>query len=46
MVVAEKISVFRTEAFFKERAGSGSHEKAKKLLGKVLKVPAAAGDER
>jgi hypothetical protein len=48
MAVAEKISAFRAEAFFKERAALGRHEKAKKLLSKVRKVPAAAaaGDER
>ena len=46
MAVAEKISAFRTEAFFKDRAGLGNPDKAKKLLGKVRKTPPSAGDER
>ena len=46
MAVAEKISAFRTEAFFKDRASLGNVEKAKKLLSKVRKAPPPVGDER
>lgn len=45
MAVAEKISAFRTEAFFKERAGLGNSEKVKKLLAKVRKTLPSTGDE-
>ena len=46
MAVAEKVSAFKTEAFFQQRAAQSSREKAESVLQKVRKVPPAAGDER
>ena len=46
MAVAEKVSAFKTEAFFQQRAALSSHEKAETVLQKVRKVPPVAGDER
>jgi HicB family len=45
MAVAEKISAYKTEAFFKERAAKGNIEKAKKLLLKSRKASPLEGDE-
>jgi hypothetical protein len=46
MAVAEKVSAFKTEAFFQQRAAFSSREKAETVLQKVRKVPPVAGDER
>ena len=46
MAVAEKVSAFKTEAFFQERAALSSREKAETVLRKVRKVQPVAGDER
>ena len=46
MAVAEKVSAFKTEAFFQQRAALSSREKAETVLKKVRKVPPVAGDER
>ena len=45
MAVAEKVSAFKTEAFFQQRAALSSREKAEIVLQKVRKVPPVAGDE-
>jgi hypothetical protein len=45
MAVAEKVSAFKTEAFFQQRATLSSREKAETVLRKVRKVPPLAGDE-
>jgi hypothetical protein len=45
MAVAEKVSAFKTEAFFQQRAALSSREKAETVLRKVRKVPPIAGDE-
>jgi hypothetical protein len=45
MAIAEKISAYKTEAFFKERAAKGSIGKAKTLLKKARKVEPLAGDQ-
>ena len=44
--VAEKVSAFKTEAFFQERAALSSREKAEAVLRKVHKVQPVAGDAR
>ena len=46
MAVAEKVSAFKTEAFFQQRAALSSLEKAESVLQKVRKVPPVVGDER
>jgi hypothetical protein len=46
IAVAEKVSAFKTEAFFQKRAALSSREKAEQVLRKVRKVPPIAGDER
>jgi hypothetical protein len=46
MAVAEKVSAFKTEAFFQQRAALSSREKAETVLQKVRKVPPVAGDDR
>jgi hypothetical protein len=46
MAVAEKVSAFKTEAFFQQRATLSSREKAETVLRKVKKVQPLAGDER
>ncbi|MEY4584199.1 MAG: hypothetical protein RJB10_696 [Pseudomonadota bacterium] len=46
MAVAEKVSAFKTEAFFQQRAALSSREKAETVLKKVRKVPPVTGDER
>jgi hypothetical protein len=45
LAVAEKVSAFKTEAFFQQRATLSSREKAETVLRKVRKVPPLAGDE-
>ena len=45
MAVAEKVSAFKTEAFFQQRAALSSREKAETALRKVRKVQPNAGDE-
>jgi hypothetical protein len=45
MAVAEKVSAYKTEAFFKERAAKGNIDKAKKLLSRAKKEPPLMGDE-
>jgi hypothetical protein len=44
--VAEKVSAFKTEAFFQQRAALSSRGKAETVLRKVRKVQPVAGDER
>ena len=46
MAVAEKVSAFKTEAFFQQRAALSSREKAEAVLRKVRKVQPVAGDEQ
>lgn len=46
MAVAEKVSAFKTEAFFQQRAALSSREKAETVLRKVRKVQPLVGDER
>ena len=46
MAVAEKVSAFKTEAFFQQRAALSSREKAEAVLRKVRKVQPVAGDAR
>jgi hypothetical protein len=46
MAVAEKVSAFKTEAFFQARAALSSREKAEQVLRKVPKVSPMTGDER
>jgi hypothetical protein len=46
MAVAEKVSAFKTEAFFQQRAALSSREKAETVLRKVRRVPPVTGDER
>lgn len=45
MAVAEKVSAYKTEAFFKERAGQSSPEKARELLERVRNIAPMKGDE-
>jgi hypothetical protein len=46
MAVAEKVSAFKTEAFFQQRAALSSREKAETVLRKVRRVPPVRADER
>ena len=46
MAIAEKVSAYRTEAFFHQRAALGSREKAEAVLRKVREVAPQPGDER
>ena len=45
MAVSEKVSAFKTEAFFQQCAALSSREKADTVLRKVRKVPPITGDE-
>jgi hypothetical protein len=45
MTVAEKVSAYKTEAFFKERPAKGNIDKAMKLLSRPKKEPPLKGDE-
>ena len=44
--VAEKVSAFKTEAFFQQRAALSRAAKAAQVLRKVRKVSPLQGDER
>lgn len=46
MAVAEKISAYKTETFFEERAASGSKDQFYAVMAKVKNVPPMAGDAR
>jgi hypothetical protein len=45
LAVAEKISVLRTEEFFRERAARANAGKARKILKRAGKEPPREGDE-
>jgi hypothetical protein len=45
LALAEKVSVLKTEAFFRERAAHANPEKVSSILDSVRKLPPIAGDE-
>ena len=46
MAVAEKVSAYKTEAFFQQRAALSSRVKAETVLRKVRQAPPIVGDEQ